>query len=151
MEEGSTGHLGSIQQRKPAWPVGIREIPLKWYLSWLGGYCSFINGCQGQRLALTAAQLMATGPLHSMELWAEHTPTVVKAAVPALGPEPGFSQYTCPEFTRSPPCPISEATSRELQTDVNVATSSWGSHCSTSPICPGSVFIFFYAQSHSPV
>lgn len=106
-EQGRYRHLGSIQ------PLGIREIlpyvvipKLK-----LERHHSSTSGCQGQRLAETAA-LLLTCLLHPMGLWGGHT-HVVKAMVLILTMKPCIykqlrsSRYTCSEFTRSLPCPIS--------------------------------------------
>lgn len=63
--------------------MGIKEIlPYKVIIKLrLEGHNSLSSGCQGQRLALTAAALLlAAGPLHSLGLWAEHTQVCSRSA-----------------------------------------------------------------------
>lgn len=69
------GALGASSKGNPPWSVGIREIlPHRVELKLrLEGRNSFISGYQEQKLGFTAALLLATGPLHPLGLWAEHT------------------------------------------------------------------------------
>lgn len=96
------GPLGAFS---PA--CGIREILPDKVISKLRleGRNSFTRGCQGQRLALTAALLLALGPLHSMGLWQNTSRCGQHSAMCPYTPQ--VISGHVPRIHKSPPYPIS--------------------------------------------